>query len=127
MWDESQTQTMKMMYGVIAAALSDVGLLGEHHPCDYLNFYCLGNREPESPQEGQPMNSPENSKHVSGSSNLSLLQALKYKLLLVQKRFQIIQALVCRRNHCNPANVFCHIFKNHILQCVTLQRYLLGF
>jgi phospholipase D1/2 len=89
-------QTMKMMYGVIAAALSDVGLLGEHHPCDYLNFYCLGNREPESPQEGQPMNSPENSKHVSGSSNLSFLHALKYKLLLVQKRFQIIQALVCR-------------------------------
>ncbi len=127
MWDESQTQTMKMMYGVIAAALSDVGLLGEQHPCDYLNFYCLGNREPKSPQEGQPMNSPDNSKHVSGSSNLSLLHALKYKLLLVQKRFQIIQALVCRQHHCNPANVFCHIFKNHILQCVTLQRYLLGF
>ncbi|KAG0586511.1 hypothetical protein KC19_2G096500 [Ceratodon purpureus] len=40
-----QTQTMKMMYGVIADALKDVGKLGERHPRDYLNFYCLGNRE----------------------------------------------------------------------------------
>jgi phospholipase D1/2 len=66
MWDESQMQTMKMMYGVIAAALRDVGLLGKSHPRDYLNFYCLGNREPESPTEGEPTNPPDvNSKLVS--------------------------------------------------------------
>jgi phospholipase D1/2 len=66
MWDESQMQTMKMMYGVIAAALRDVGLLGKHHPRDYLNFYCLGNREPESPMEVEPTNPPDvNSKLVS--------------------------------------------------------------
>lgn len=63
-----QTQTMKMMYGVIVEALRDVGMLGERHPRDYLNFYCLGNREVQSQVEidhPPPNPSDENSKHVS--------------------------------------------------------------
>ncbi|CAM6073816.1 unnamed protein product [Sphagnum tenellum] len=40
-----QSQTMKMMYKLIAEALRDCGLTGQRHPRDYLNFYCLGNRE----------------------------------------------------------------------------------
>jgi phospholipase D1/2 len=61
-----QTQTMKMMYGVIADALKDVGKLGERHPRDYLNFYCLGNRETmtENEKNHPPTNPPDpNSKH----------------------------------------------------------------
>ncbi|KAH9542560.1 hypothetical protein CY35_13G014100 [Sphagnum magellanicum] len=84
-----QTQTMKMMYGVIAAALSDVGLLGEHHPCDYLNFYCLGNREPESPQEGQPMNSPENSKHGLVQKNRRFMIYVHSKGIIVDDEYII--------------------------------------
>ena len=38
-----QNQTMEMMYRVVAAAME--GKEGGH-PQDYLNFYCLGNREP---------------------------------------------------------------------------------
>lgn len=63
-----QAQTMKMMYGVIADALREVGKLGTRHPRDYLNFYCLGNREVKSKAEidNPPANPPdENSKHVS--------------------------------------------------------------
>lgn len=35
-----QTCTIKMMYGIVAAALQDVG--SQEHPQDYLAFFCLG-------------------------------------------------------------------------------------
>lgn len=40
-----QNKTMQMMYDVIYAALEEVGLQNEYEPQDYLNFFCLGNRE----------------------------------------------------------------------------------
>ncbi|PKI45611.1 hypothetical protein CRG98_033927 [Punica granatum] len=40
-----QGQTMQMMYEIIAEALSSSNNHENSHPCDYLNFYCLGNRE----------------------------------------------------------------------------------
>jgi phospholipase D1/2 len=52
---------MEMMYTIIAKAIEEAGLKGKAHPCDYLNFFCLGNREvqrqgdyvpPDHPQEG---------------------------------------------------------------------------
>jgi hypothetical protein len=39
-----QGQTMQMMYEVIAKELKSMNLENSH-PQDYLNFYCLGNRE----------------------------------------------------------------------------------
>jgi phospholipase D1/2 len=39
-----QGQTMQMMYNVVANALKSMQL-SDVHPQDYLNFYCLGNRE----------------------------------------------------------------------------------
>ncbi|XP_061337154.1 phospholipase D delta-like [Gastrolobium bilobum] len=41
-----QGQTMSMMYRIVADALKKSGL--SDHPQDYLNFYCLGKREPQS-------------------------------------------------------------------------------
>ena len=38
---------MSMMYRIIADALQKAGLSDKYHPQDYLNFYCLGKREPE--------------------------------------------------------------------------------
>ncbi|XP_030463963.2 phospholipase D delta [Syzygium oleosum] len=49
-----QNQTMQMMYQVIARELKQMQV-EDSHPQDYLNFYCLGNREDNS---GQP--SPDN-------------------------------------------------------------------
>ncbi|XP_076948548.1 phospholipase D delta-like isoform X3 [Bidens hawaiensis] len=40
-----QAQTMQMMYDIIAKELQ-AQQLTDSHPQDYLNFYCLGNREP---------------------------------------------------------------------------------
>jgi len=34
-----------MMYGTIYNALVEAGLEDEYSPQDYLNFFCLGNRE----------------------------------------------------------------------------------
>ncbi|EPS73398.1 hypothetical protein M569_01343, partial [Genlisea aurea] len=42
-----QTQTMQMMYEVIARELKSGGMK-DGRPTDYLNFYCLGNREDRS-------------------------------------------------------------------------------
>ncbi|CAL5324229.1 unnamed protein product [Camellia sinensis] len=39
-----QSQTMKMMYGLVAQELKSMQL-SDSNPLDYLNFYCLGNRE----------------------------------------------------------------------------------
>lgn len=36
---------MQMMYETIYKALVDIGLENEYEPQDYLNFFCLGNRE----------------------------------------------------------------------------------
>lgn len=38
-----QTYTIRMMYGLIGEALKAKG--SPDHPRDYLNFFCLGNRE----------------------------------------------------------------------------------
>uniref|UniRef100_A0A453J6R5 Phospholipase D n=1 Tax=Aegilops tauschii subsp. strangulata TaxID=200361 RepID=A0A453J6R5_AEGTS len=40
-----QKKTMQMMYEIIYKALKDTGLNGSYDPQDYLNFFCLGNRE----------------------------------------------------------------------------------
>jgi phospholipase D1/2 len=40
---------MEMMYGKIAQAIAEEGL--DAHPRDYLNFYCLGVREPLQPDD----------------------------------------------------------------------------
>ncbi|KAK1425226.1 hypothetical protein QVD17_20573 [Tagetes erecta] len=43
-----QHKTMQMMYETIYKALLEVGLEEAHSPQDYLNFFCLGNREDSS-------------------------------------------------------------------------------
>ncbi|CAA0819330.1 Phospholipase D delta [Striga hermonthica] len=40
-----QSQTIQMMYQIIAKEIKHMQLL-DAHPLDYLNFFCLGNREP---------------------------------------------------------------------------------
>lgn len=42
---ELQNKTMQMMYETIYTALKEVGLENTYEPQDYLNFFCLGNRE----------------------------------------------------------------------------------
>ncbi|KAM4085841.1 hypothetical protein ACJW30_10G057600 [Castanea mollissima] len=46
-----QHKTMQMMYEMIYYALKEVGLETEYEPQDYLNFFCLGNREAPDREE----------------------------------------------------------------------------
>lgn len=49
-------ETLKMMYGLIGEAIKDSG--EKWHPKDYLNFFCLANREDENQGEYVPMYPP---------------------------------------------------------------------
>ncbi|CAO2206498.1 unnamed protein product [Urochloa humidicola] len=53
-----QNQTMATMYKVIAREIELVGLKGAS-PEDYLNFYCLGNREDKQVAGEQPVDSSD--------------------------------------------------------------------
>lgn len=49
---------MQMMYETIYKALVEVGLEDAFSPQDYLNFYCLGNREEFSEDDPSTAGSP---------------------------------------------------------------------
>ena len=52
---------MSMMYKIVADALKQAGFADSFHPQDYLNFYCLGRREPLLSQSpSQEVHSAEN-------------------------------------------------------------------
>ncbi|CAN1754288.1 Phospholipase D beta 1 [Linum perenne] len=70
-----QQKTMQMMYETIYKALVEVGLDKTYEPQDYLNFFCLGNREEASTLDREVAAYPETAK----------LQALSQK----NRRFMI--------------------------------------
>ncbi|KAH0467031.1 hypothetical protein IEQ34_004269 [Dendrobium chrysotoxum] len=54
-----QRRTMEMMYDDVAEALKAKGIAGNVSPRDYLNFFCLGNREVKRGGEYEPPERPE--------------------------------------------------------------------
>ncbi|KAF8019366.1 hypothetical protein BT93_G0133 [Corymbia citriodora subsp. variegata] len=72
-----QGQTMTMMDKIIAQALEKVGLSHKSHPLDYLNFYCLGKREPlsSSQSSSQAMNQQ--------SENNALASVQKFRRFMI--------------------------------------------
>ncbi|CAM8997426.1 unnamed protein product [Rhodiola kirilowii] len=72
---QRQTQTMSMMYGMVAEALKEAGLSRTHHPRDYLNFYCLGKREQPS--------SDSASEYSQSSDNRGLASAQKHRRFMI--------------------------------------------
>ncbi|GJN19948.1 hypothetical protein PR202_gb07268 [Eleusine coracana subsp. coracana] len=56
-----QNKTMQMMYETIYRALKEAGLDEIYEPQDYLNFFCLGNREvPDRTGTSNASNTPNN-------------------------------------------------------------------
>ncbi|KAK3006978.1 hypothetical protein RJ639_015579, partial [Escallonia herrerae] len=53
-----QHNTMQMMYEVIYSALEEVGLEKKYEPQDYLNFFCLGNREAQGGEGSSAAQNP---------------------------------------------------------------------
>ncbi|XP_027345139.1 phospholipase D delta-like isoform X2 [Abrus precatorius] len=70
-----QGQTMSMMYMIIADALRKAGLSDQYHPQDYLNFYCLGKREPQCSESPPTQN--------QSSENRSLVSVKKFRRFMI--------------------------------------------
>ncbi|PRQ17871.1 putative phospholipase D [Rosa chinensis] len=64
-----QHKTMQMMYEMIYKALKEVGLENTYCPQDYLNFFCLGNRETLS---GEDNSAPNNLSEANTPQALTL-------------------------------------------------------
>ncbi|XP_068639219.1 phospholipase D delta isoform X2 [Aristolochia californica] len=78
-----QSQTMQMMYEIISLELAASGL-DNCHPQDYLNFYCLCNRE-ELPKETQSSYEPP-----QGNDPLSLAQKFRRFMIYVHAKGMIV-------------------------------------
>lgn len=46
------------MHRIVLEAIEEKKLVGKVHPRDYLNFFCLGNRETKQPDEYTPPKLP---------------------------------------------------------------------
>ncbi|KAJ3677189.1 hypothetical protein LUZ60_002913 [Juncus effusus] len=83
--------TMEMMYGIIAKAISDAGLNGKAHPSDYLNFFCLGNRELKKQGEYIPPDPPQSGTDYSRAQiNRRFLIYVHAKLMIVDDEYVIV-------------------------------------
>ncbi|KAH7442290.1 hypothetical protein KP509_03G080700 [Ceratopteris richardii] len=75
-----QSQTMEMMYALIAEALKEEALDGTYHPTDFLNFFCLGNREPNRGNEAAPKVAP-----VQGSNQYKAFKSRRFMIYVHSK------------------------------------------
>ncbi|XP_019159565.1 PREDICTED: phospholipase D gamma 1-like isoform X3 [Ipomoea nil] len=87
-----QHKTMQMMYETIYKALAEVGLEDAFSPQDYLNFYCLGNREAlsESDASSNDTNWPANSPQALSRKNRRFMIYVHSKGMIVDDENVII-------------------------------------
>ncbi|XWS25956.1 hypothetical protein CRYUN_Cryun27aG0111900 [Craigia yunnanensis] len=84
-----QGQTIQMMYGIIAQELKAMRIENSH-PHDYLNFYCLGNRE-EVPKDYSGSSSSDNGDTVSASQKFQRFMIYVHaKGLIVDDEYVIL-------------------------------------
>ncbi|KAI5402755.1 hypothetical protein KIW84_050382 [Lathyrus oleraceus] len=79
-----QRQTMQMMYGIIARELKYTNL-NNSHPQDYLNFYCLGNREKFATGDLNPKNS-----HSDDGDTVSASQKFQRFMIYVHAKGMVV-------------------------------------
>ncbi|XP_047329157.1 phospholipase D beta 1-like isoform X1 [Impatiens glandulifera] len=80
-----QNKTMQMMYDVIYNALQEVGLDNQYEPQDYLNFFCLGNRETQEVGDVSDVG-----KHVPKNSPQFLAQKNRRFMIYVHSKGMIV-------------------------------------
>ncbi|KAE8669841.1 Phospholipase D epsilon [Hibiscus syriacus] len=82
-------QTMEMMYKLIGEAIKENG--GNGHPRDYLNFFCLANRERERMDEFVPPQSPHPStQYWNAQKHRRFMVYVHSKLLIVDDLYILI-------------------------------------
>ncbi|XP_019461280.1 PREDICTED: phospholipase D gamma 1-like isoform X3 [Lupinus angustifolius] len=88
-----QNKTMQMMYETVYKALVEVGLEAAYSPQDYLNFFCLGNREAIDIYEniavsGNPP--PANSPQATSRNNRRFMIYVHSKGMIVDDEYVIL-------------------------------------
>ncbi|KAL4310883.1 hypothetical protein GQ457_01G008940 [Hibiscus cannabinus] len=84
-----QGQTIQMMYEIIAQELKSMGVENSH-PQDYLNFYCLGNREDIPGDSKSPGDSKPNSPLSYLGETVSASQKFKRFMIYVHSKGMIV-------------------------------------
>ncbi|KAL4589235.1 hypothetical protein LXL04_002141 [Taraxacum kok-saghyz] len=83
-------ETMKMMYDLIGEAINESGDK-EIHPKDYLNFFCLGNREEEKEGEYVPRYSPHHgTQYWNAQKHRRFMVYVHSKLMIVDDSYMLI-------------------------------------
>jgi phospholipase D1/2 len=83
--------TARMMYQTIGETLREEGLDQEFHPTDFLNFFCLGNREVKLPGEYEPPERPEKgSDYWNAQMHRRTMIYVHAKLMIVDDEYIII-------------------------------------
>ncbi|KVH92965.1 hypothetical protein Ccrd_005005 [Cynara cardunculus var. scolymus] len=82
-------ETMKMMYGLIGEAIRESG--EKFHPKDYLNFFCLANREKEKEGEYVPPYSPHSAtQYWNAQKHRRFMVYVHSKLMIVDDSYMLI-------------------------------------
>ncbi|KAI4329162.1 hypothetical protein L6164_021455 [Bauhinia variegata] len=82
-------ETMAMMYRFIGEAIQESGEPG--HPRDYLNFFCLANREPEGKHEYLPPHSPQpHTQYWNAQKNRRFMVYVHSKIMIVDDIYILI-------------------------------------
>eukprot|EP01018_Ginkgo_biloba_P035388 Gb_33997 [translate_table: standard] len=83
--------TMEMMYKMIAEALREEGMDENFSPTDYLNFFCVGNREIKLPSDYVPPETPEKgTNYWKAQMHRRFLIYVHAKLMIVDDEYIII-------------------------------------
>lgn len=86
-----QNKTMQMMYEIIYNALKEAGLEDKYEPQDYLNFFCLGNREaPDAQTASVGASSAEKTPQALTRKNRRFMVYVHSKGMIVDDEYVII-------------------------------------
>lgn len=80
-------ETMKMMYKLIGEAIRESG--EEGHPRDYLNFFCLANREKEIKGEFVPPYTPHPETHYSNAQKHRRFMVYVHSKLMIGTNYEL--------------------------------------
>lgn len=104
-------ETMKMMYKLIAEALKESGESG--YPRDYLNFFCLANREKEERGEFVPPYSPHPETHY--------WNAQKHRRFMIYVHSKLMIGMTCESTSTHLySSMNKHNFKTKMIKAVVL-------
>ncbi|KAJ6426678.1 hypothetical protein OIU84_022300 [Salix udensis] len=83
-----QHKTMQMMYETIYKALVEVGLENTYEPQDYLNFFCLGNREALDRENGAHSSTPGNTHQARSEKSRRFMIYIHSKGIIADDEYQ---------------------------------------